>query len=69
MGIGSIYNQISGLGKTGADIMKKAGREYKAAFNQADSATQSVAVTGLAGMGAVAGSTALNMKNPLNLRR
>ena len=69
MGIGSIYNQISGLGKTGADIMKGAAHEYKTAFNKADSATQSVAVAGLAGMGAVAGATALNMKNPLNLRR
>lgn len=69
MGISSVYNRISGLGSIGKDTIKSAARGYQKAFSESDEATQNAAIIGLAGLGAVGAATALNMNNPLNLRK
>ena len=68
MGIGSIYNKIPSLGKMGQSV-KKAGVDFKRAYNELDEYEQHSVVIGATGLGSIGVSTALNMNNPLNLRK
>jgi hypothetical protein len=68
MGIGSIYNKIPSLGKMGQSV-KKAGADFKKAYNEMDEYGQESVIISAAGLGSIGVSTALNMNNPLNLRK
>jgi hypothetical protein len=68
MGISSIYNKIPSLGKMGQSV-KKAGADFKRAYNELDEYEQQSVVIGATGLGSIGVSTALNMNNPLNLRK
>ena len=68
MGIGSIYNKIPSLGKMGQSV-KKAGADFKRAYNELDEYEQYSVTIGAIGASGVGVSTARNMNNPLNLRK